>query len=311
MAKVFIDGKEGTTGLKIFERFSSRKDIEILTLTEEKRKDLSARAEMINASDITFLCLPDTASIEAVSLVKNDKVKIIDASTAHRTSDGWAYGFPELGKDFRENIANGKRVAVPGCHASGFISIVYPLIKLGIMDKDYPVTSFSLTGYSGGGKKMIAEYESEDRSTLLDSPRQYGLTQMHKHLKEMKHVCGLTKNPLFSPIVCDYYRGMQVNVPLFTEMLNGYKLKDVIDALSSFYDGQKMVKVYGGANTEYASFLPSNPLDGRNDMEIYVNGNDERVVISSVFDNLGKGASGAAVQCMNIMLGVDEGAGLI
>ena len=210
--KIFIDGSEGTTGLRIHERFSNRDDIELLSINSELRKDTQERARLINESDITFLCLPDQASREAVSLVTNPNVRIIDTSTAHRTEEGWAYGFPELSSAHREAIKNGKRIAVPGCHASGFISLVYPLISGGIISNDYPISAFSLTGYSGGGKKMIAEYEGEQRNKDLDAPREYALTQMHKHLKEMKAITGLKREPLFSPIVADYYSGMVVSV---------------------------------------------------------------------------------------------------
>ena len=235
-AKVYIDGSEGTTGLRINERFQGRDDIEILTIPSELRKDLNERKKYINASDITFLCLPDAASIEAVSLVENENVRIIDASTAHRTEPDWAYGFPELSKDLRSAIATGKRVAVPGCHASGFNSLVYPLVKEGIMSPEYPVVSFSLTGYSGGGKKMIAEYESADRSPLLSAPRQYGLTQQHKHLKEMQAITGLHNAPAFLPIVASFYSGMEVTIPLFTADLNAGKgIEDVKAAYAKAY----------------------------------------------------------------------------
>lgn len=313
MKKIFIDGKEGTTGLKIFERFQNRDDLKLLTLPEELRKDASARKDMINNSDITFLCLPDSASVEAVSLVENENVKIIDASTAHRTNDSWAYGFPELSAEHRQKIAINSRIAVPGCYASGFISIVYPLIKNKVLNPDAPISSFGLSGYSGGGKKMIAEYEAERSNVLLNSPREYALEQNHKHLKEMKAISGLYAEPLFTPIVCDYFSGMQVSVQLYTKYLNGFKLKDVQEVLSNHYKGQKLVKVasVGGKEELNGNFIASNLFSGRNDMQLFVCGNDERIVISSVFDNLGKGASGSAVQCMNISLGLDETLGLI
>jgi len=305
MYKVFIDGKEGTTGLKIFERFSLRNDIEILEISEEKRKDPQERAKFINASDITFLCLPDAASVESVSLCTNPATRIIDASTAHRTNPDWAYGFAELGKAFRDKIANGKRIAVPGCHASGFNSLVYPLVESGMMPKDYPVTCFSLTGYSGGGKKMIAQYEDENRSGEFDSPRQYGVSQTHKHIPEMKYIPSLDNAPIFLPTVCDFYSGMQVSIPLFTSMLKGKPtLQNIYEMFAQKYDGQKMVKVRPIVSE---GLIPSNNMTGRDDMEIIITGNDDRVVVISQFDNLGKGASGAAMQCMNIMLGLDEG----
>ena len=304
MYKIFIDGKEGTTGLKIFERFASRSDVEILEISEDKRKDPEEKAKFINSSDITFLCLPDAASIESVSLCTNPNVRIIDASTAHRTNPDWAYGFAELGNSFREKIKNGNRIAVPGCHASGFNSLVYPLVESGIMPKDYPVTCFSLTGYSGGGKKMIAQYEDRQRAVEFDSPRQYGLTQNHKHIPEMKYIPSLENAPIFMPTVCDFYSGMQVTIPLYTSLLNGKPtLKDIHEMFCKKYDGQKMVKVRP-ILTE--GLIPSNNMTGRDDMEIIVTGNDERVLVISQFDNLGKGASGAAIQCMNIMLGLDD-----
>ena len=230
--KIYIDGSEGTTGLRINERFQGRDDIEILTIPSELRKDLNERKKYINASDITFLCLPDAAAIEAVSLVENENVKIIDASTAHRTEAGWAYGFPELSEEHKEKIKNGKRIAVPGCYASGFVSLVYPLIAGGILPKDYPVSSFALSGYSGAGKKTIAVYESEDRPKEYASGREYALTQQHKHLKEMKKITGLERTPLFSPIIDDYYSGMVVSVPLFADML---VKKETPESLLAYY----------------------------------------------------------------------------
>ena len=303
MVNVFIDGKEGTTGLKIFERLGKREDIKITALPDDLRKDPAARKECINAADIVFLCLPDAAAIESVSLCENEKVKIIDASTAHRTDPGWAYGFPELSKGHRDRIAQGKRVAVPGCHASGFISLVYPLIAGGIVTPDYPFVCHSVTGYSGGGKKMIAEYEDPQRNKELDSPRQYGMGQKHKHLPEMQKVCGLDFAPIFNPIVSDYYSGMCVTVPLYARLMQKkMSVNDLRSYFTEYYASHNFVKT----SQETKGFLAANPLSGTNRMEIYVDGNDERIVLASVFDNLGKGASGAAVQCMNIMLGLDE-----
>ena len=303
MVNVFIDGKEGTTGLQIFERLGSRKDINIVSLPEETRKDPVARKQCINEADIVFLCLPDAAARESVSLCENERVKIIDASTAHRTNPQWAYGFPELSAEHRRRIAEGKRIAVPGCHASGFISLVYPLVAGGIVAPDYPFVCHSVTGYSGGGKKMIAEYESEGRSPELDSPRQYALGQQHKHLPEMQAVCGLSYAPSFQPIVADYYSGMCVTVPLHTRLMRKkMSVKDIQEYFAEYYAGQNFVKTV----KESKSFLPANPLVGTNNMEIYADGNEERILLASVFDNLGKGASGAAVQCMNILLGMDE-----
>ena len=310
--KIFIDGSEGTTGLRIFERFSQRDDIELLKISSELRKDPEEIKKFINASDITFLCLPDQAAREAVAMVENDNVRIIDTSTAHRTEAGWAYGYPELSKGHREAIKNGKRVAVPGCHATGFITIVYPLIAGKILPSDYPVASFSLTGYSGGGKKMIEEYESDSRENELDSPREYGLGQTHKHLKEMKKITGLDREPLFSPIVSDYYSGMVVSVPFYADMLNGkHTVESVHKYFEEYYAGEKFIKVMPlGKEADYRGFLAGNGCSGWDGMEIYVSGNDERILVSTRFDNLGKGASGAAIQCLNIMLGCDEAKGL-
>ncbi len=311
--KIFIDGKEGTTGLKIYERFSGRKDIELILIDEDKRKDPAARAECINASDITFLCLPDAASREAVSLCANPNTRIIDASTAHRTNPDWAYGFPELSADHRAKIISSKRVAVPGCYASGFISLVYPLVKHGIIAPDYPLVCHAVSGYSGAGKKAIAQYEDPGRNPELDSPRQYALTQEHKHLPEMKAVCGLAAEPIFNPYVCDYFSGMTVTVPLYGRLLvKKMGAAAVREQLAAHYDGCRFVKVAPlmGEGVLPEAFIPANTLSGTNNMQIFVYGNDDRICLCSRFDNLGKGASGAAVQCMNIMMGIDEGTGL-
>lgn len=310
--KVFIDGSEGTTGLRIHERLDNRDDIELLTIAPELRKDPAERGRLINSSDITFLCLPDSAAREAVALVTNPNVRIIDASTAHRTEAGWAYGFPELSAKHREAIRTGKRIANPGCHASGFISLVYPLIAGGILPADYPVASFSLTGYSGGGKKMIAQYEASDRDAELDAPREYGLSQQHKHLKEMRLITGLSRAPLFTPIVSDYYSGMVVNVPLYTDLLNTTQTPESLQAFfADYYANEPFVKVMPlGAESEMSGFLSGNHLSGYDGMQIYITGNENRIQLSSVFDNLGKGASGAAIQCFNIMTGCDETKGL-
>ncbi len=308
--KIFIDGREGTTGLKILDRLAGRGDIEFIDIPDALRKDAAARAERLNAADIAFLCLPDDAAREAVAMVTNPDTRIIDASTAHRTLEGWAYGFPELSPAHRANIVSGKRVAVPGCHASGFLSLVYPLRAAGILPADYPIVCYSLTGYTGGGKKMIADYENPDRDPDRDSPRQYGLTQQHKHLREMQAIASLDRAPIFAPIVADFPQGMEVSVPLFAEMLTGKPTAaQVHEALSAHYAGSKMVEVlpFGGDGT---GFLPSNPMAGKCTMQIFVGGNDERILLASIFDNLGKGASGAAVQCMNIMLGLEEDLGL-
>ena len=303
MTNVFIDGKEGTTGLQIYERLGARGDVHVVSLPDEQRKDPAARKECINAADIVFLCLPDAAAKESVSLCENVRVRIIDASTAHRTDPAWAYGFPELSAAFRKKIAASKRVAVPGCHASGFVSLVYPLVAGGIAPADYPFVAYSVTGYSGGGKKMIAEYEAEERAAALDSPRQYALGQAHKHLPEMQAVCGLSQPPVFSPIVADYYSGMCVTVPLITRFLNKrYTVSYLKEYFAEYYAGQKLIQT---AECE-SGYLAANELSGTDGMRIFVAGNDERILLCSVFDNLGKGASGAAVQCMNLMLGIDE-----
>lgn len=313
ITKVFIDGSAGTTGLQIFERLGKREDIELITLTEENRKDTEARREAINSSDVTFLCLPDAAAVEAVSLA-GDKVRIIDASTAHRTNPAWDYGFPELSAKHREAIAASKRVANPGCYASGFISLVYPLVQAGVLTEDYPLTAHAVSGYSGGGKKMIASIEGADKTKEMASPRQYALSQSHKHLPEMQAVCGLKYKPMFNPIVDDYYAGMVVSVPLVTRALaKKFTPADIHEILSAHYEGQRFVKVMelGGKDTLPDGFLPANTLEGTNDMQLFVFGNEEQILLCSRLDNLGKGASGAAIQNMNIMLGLDEATGLI
>lgn len=313
MYKIFIDGKEGTTGLKIFQRFENRRDIEILLIDEEKRKDSAERAKMINASDFTFLCLPDAASIEAVSLCTNPKVRIIDASTAHRTNPDWVYGFPELSKEHRERIISSNRVAGPGCYASGFASVVYPLIKYGIISPDYPVVCHAVSGYSGAGKKGIAQYEDPVRDKMFDSPRLYALTQEHKHLPEMQKVSGLNYKPIFNPYVCDFFQGMTVSVGIHTRLMDkkvtGPELTEIF---KEHYNSSRFVKCadFMGADVLSDAFIPANTLAGTNNMQIIITGNDDRLVLTSRFDNLGKGASGAAVQCMNIMMGIDEGTGL-
>lgn len=311
--KVFIDGKEGTTGLKIFERFAKRSDLEILQIDEEKRKDPVEKAKMINASDYTFLCLPDAAAIESAELCTNPNTVIIDASTAHRTNPAWAYGFPELSAEFRRKIETSKRIAVPGCYASGFISIGYPLVQSGILPKDYPVVIHAVSGYSGAGKKAIAQYEDPARNPELDSPRLYALTQSHKHLPEMKKITGLDYEPVFNPYVCDYFQGMTVSVGLHSRLL-GKKVtaKDVWEMMSEHYKDSRFVKVAGfmGEGTLTEQFIPANTLAGTNNMQIFVYGNDDRIMLTSRFDNLGKGASGAAVQCLNISMGIDEGTSL-
>ena len=310
MVKVYIDGQEGTTGLKILERFKDRTDIELLRIDEDKRKDNDERRKMINSSDFTFLCLPDAAAVEAVAMA-DEKVRIIDASTAHRTDPDWAYGFPELGADFREKIAKSNRVAVPGCYASGFAAMIYPLVKLGIMPDDYPVSVHAVSGYSGAGKKAIAQYEAPDRPAEFDSPRQYALTQQHKHLPEMQKICGLEYAPAFNPLVCDYFSGMVVSLPVHTRLLTKkYTPDDVRKALAEYYADSFFVKVLPEGEPQ-DGFIGANNISGTNFMELFVNGNDDRMIVCARLDNLGKGASGAAVQCLNIMMGIDEKTGLL
>ncbi len=304
MIKVFIDGSAGTTGLKIFDRLSIREDISLITLPDEFRKDASSRKEAINSADVCFLCLPDDAARESVSLVENKNTIVIDTSTAHRTSDNFAYGFPEL-NGYREKIQNCKMIANPGCHASGFISLIEPLISAGALKNDIKLSAYSLTGYSGGGKKMIAEYENDNRPTAFDAPRLYALSQSHKHLPEIQKVCGLEYAPVFMPIVSNYACGMQVTVPLFTNDLK-CSVEEVKEIYKQLYTGK--VVYYTEENEN--GFVTSNSLSGRDDMQISIFGNSDRITLISRFDNLGKGASGAAVQNMNVALGLDETYGL-
>ena len=312
--KVFVDGSEGTTGLRIFERFQGRDDVELIKIDPELRKDPEERKRLINASDITFLCLPDVAARESAGLVDpdNDHTVIIDTSTAHRTEEGWAYGFPELSDKHLEAVKTGNRIAVPGCYASGFISLIYPLVAGGIIPKDYPVSAFALSGYSGAGKKTIAVYESEDRPSELSSGREYALAQQHKHLKEMKAITGLSRTPLFSPIIDDYYSGMVVSTPFYADMLNKKMTpSELLEFYREYYAGKKFIKVAEADDETAASgFLAGNSLSGWDGLKIYVTGNEERIVVSSQFDNLGKGASGAAIQCMNLRIGCEEEKGL-
>lgn len=301
--KIFIDGKAGTTGLRIEERLSMRDDIEIVTLPDELRKDPIAKKEVLNQVDIAFLCLPDQASKESVALIDNPNVVVIDTSTAHRTNPDWAYGFPELDKCFEDKIKNSKRIAVPGCHASGFIALVYPLIKNGIISPNTLLTCHSITGFSGGGKKMIEEYNSEDRSENLNAPRQYGLTQNHKHLPEMSKITGLSNLPIFCPIVSDFYSGMEVTIPLFKSQL----LKGDIEAIKEIYrNAYNTSLVYYKDNSSEEGFLTANALSGKDSMQIEVFGNEDRMLLTARYDNLGKGASGAAVECLNIVLNQDK-----
>ena len=306
MTKVFIDGSQGTTGLRIYDRLSARDDIQLITLPEDLRKDLSARTDAINSSDITFLCLPDAAAIEVASKANNN-VKILDTSTAHRTNEQWIYGFPEVLENGFERVKMANRVAVPGCHASGYIALVKPLVDAEILPKDAFLTCHSITGYSGGGKKMIAEYEDESRDFSLDSPRQYGLTQQHKHLKEMKAITGTDNLPVFCPIVSDFYSGMCVTVPLFKEQLSFGGMQEIKKLYKEKYNGPIVSYI---EDTNEGGFISANGIRGKDGMQITVCGNDDRILLIARYDNLGKGASGAALQCMNIMMGVDITTGL-
>ena len=306
--RVFIDGKEGTTGLKIHDRLKYIKDIELISLNEADRKNINKRKEALNSCDIAFLCLPDAAAAEAADMIENDNVILIDTSTAHRTEPGWTYGFPELGKEHTEKIINSKRIAVPGCHASGFIVLIYPLIENNIISERAGLTTFSITGYSGGGRKMIAEYESCERDKKYGSPRQYAITQKHKHLKEMISVTGLNREPVFCPIVADFYSGMEVTVALFKEdLLNGNTVEDIKSIYKIKYNG-KIVKYV--ENDDDNGFLEADYMAGFDNMIISVHGNDERILLTARYDNLGKGASGAAIECMNYKLGKDITDGL-
>ncbi len=304
--KVFIDGREGTTGLRIYDRLRQRGDVSLIVLPDSSRKDPSCRKDAINESDVTFLCLPDTAAMEAVALCENPNTVILDASTAHRTDPGWAYGFPELSPSHFDAVQSGKRIAVPGCHASGFIALIYPLIAAGLLGPEAQLTCMSLTGYSGGGKKMIAQYEAENRSPLLDAPRLYGLTQSHKHLKEMQRIPGLITPPMFCPVVSDFYEGMLVTVPLFAADLRG-SAEDVKAVYQALYAGP-VTRYLESPDEE--GFLSAIALAGTDRMEVSVLGSEDRILVAARFGNLGKGASGAAIQCMNIARELDSTLGL-
>lgn len=310
MTKVFIDGHEGTTGLRIYERLEARADIALIPIADAYRKDPAARKECLNQADIAILCLPDEAAKESVSLIDNPNTKVLDTSTAHRTNANWVYGFPELSSTLKDKVCKGTRIAVPGCHASGFISLVSPLVQGGILSSDAMLTCHSITGYSGGGKKMIAQYESD--APGLTSPRQYGLTQMHKHLQEMQAISGIQHQPIFCPIVSNFYSGMAVTVPLFGKDI---KLSNPVDALRELFQDHfhdaKLMKVFTKGETEaLGGFLPADGLSGKDSMEIMVTGNNDRILLISRFDNLGKGSSGAAVECLNLVMGLDELTGL-
>ena len=307
---VYIDGKEGTTGLQIYDRLAGREDIQLLLIDEEKRKDVEERRRLMNQADLVFLCLPDQAAREAVSLVTNDHTRIIDASTAHRTAPGWVYGFPELGGGQREVIAAARRVANPGCYATGFIALARPLVEQGILPADAALTAHALSGYTGGGKKTIAQYEAADREPELVSPRHYAVNLNHKHIPEMMAVCGLERRPIFMPIICDFPQGMVVTVPLYLDQLRGEQSVGSLRAVyDDYYRGAAFVKLRP-ADAPACGFVGSNNLTGSNELQIFVCGNDEQVMLAARLDNLGKGASGAAVQNMNLMLGFDETAGL-
>ena len=306
--KVYIDGKDGTTGLQIYDRLSVRSDIDLLLIDEEKRKDPAERKKLMDAADIVFLCLPDAAAVEAVGLIESPTTRVIDASTAHRTDHDWDYGFPELSAERRAAIQKSKRVANPGCHATGFISVVYPLVAMGLLPKDVCLSAFSLTGYSGGGKKMIAQYEAADKEAALFAPCPYGMGQGHKHLPEMQKICGLMNKPVFTPIVDDYYKGMATTVPFHMSQMNGVStLAEVRQKLADYYAGATLVHVADALDT---AKLYANAQAGKDTLVLYVAGNDEQFTVTALFDNLGKGASGAAVQNMNLMLGFEETTGL-
>ncbi|NLH01956.1 MAG: N-acetyl-gamma-glutamyl-phosphate reductase [Clostridiales bacterium] len=307
MAKVFIAGSSGTTGLRLKSRLRQRSDVELLETAENLRKDPSEIKKMIDRADFVFLCLPDDAANETAELAKDSSARIIDTSTAHRTAAGWAYGFPELSPSHRAAIQSAKFTASPGCHASGIIALVYPLISAGILSEDCPLACTSITGYSGGGKKMISEYENPNRSPEFDSPNLYGMGQSHKHLPEIVKQCGLKFPPVFTPIVSGYYSGMLVTIPLHASMLNApCSPEDIREIYRKHYEHGGMIKVSGLA----PSSLYANTMSGRDDMEIFVSGSEGRILLCSRFDNLGKGASGAAIQCFNLMCGVPEDMGL-
>lgn len=308
MKKVFIDGSAGTTGLRIFDRLHTRKDILLLTLPEEQRKQEASRKKLLNEADVVFLCLPDAAAEEAAGWVENPDTVILDTSTAHRTAPGWCYGFPELSALQEAKIRQSRRIAVPGCHASGFLALVYPLVAAGLIKPDVLLSCYSLTGYSGGGKKMIAQYEAPERSTLLCAPRQYALAQTHKHLREMKALTGLEHEPVFCPVVADFYSGMQVTVPLFSDWLTpGADMQDVKNAYRTLYTGDVVTYVERAEND---GFLSAAAQAGKDSMKITVAGNADRMLLLAVYDNLGKGASGAALECMNLVTGNPKTLGL-
>lgn len=307
--KVYIDGQSGTTGLQIYDRIGKRDDLELLRIDEDKRHDIEERRKFLNAADIVFLCLPDASAREAVTLIDDPKVRVIDASTAHRTADGWTYGYPELSADQRSAISSSRRVANPGCHATGFISSAAPLVRMGIIPKDYPLTCYSLTGYSGGGKKMIAKYESDEKGEKRLSPGIYGLSLKHKHIPEMQKITGLEYPPVFMPVVDDYYKGMATTIMLQNRLLNGQpSAEEICGRLAEYYKDEHFVSVLPFGTND--STIYANELAGTNELKLIVCGSEDQTSVTALFDNLGKGASGAAVQNMNIMLGLDETKGL-
>jgi N-acetyl-gamma-glutamyl-phosphate reductase len=311
MAKVsvFINGGSGTTGLRIAERLSKREDVALVSLPEKDRKDVNAQAELAAQADITFLCLPDEASRALIAALGDEKGRVLDASTAFRTDPRFAYGFPELGPEREAAVKSANRVAVPGCHAGGSVALLYPLLRAGVLSPDAPVALTSITGYSGGGKKMIAEYEAQDRSEALNAPRPYAVSQGHKHLPEITHVCGLARKPVFQPVVADFYSGMLVSLPLWPEAMNRRQTLAELTALyRAYYAGQPLMRV-PDANPE--PLVAANALSGTDAMEVFLTGNDERMIACARFDNLGKGASGAAIECMNLMLGLPATTGLV
>jgi N-acetyl-gamma-glutamyl-phosphate reductase len=315
MHKIFIDGREGTTGLEIHERLKDRSDLELLQIPSESRKDPAVRREYVNAADVVITCLPDAAAKETVAMIENDRTRVLDPSTAHRTHPDFVYGVPELGRDQRAAISKARRVSNPGCHAVGFVSLLYPLVKRGVVPRDYPVSAFSLTGYSGGGRKMIEDYESsnEERRKQLVAPRPYGLSLQHKHIPEMQRVVGLESAPFFEPVVSSFYRGMLVSVPLHARLLDRARTASEVHAfLGEHYEGERFVKVmpFGGDGQLDGGQLDATLCNHTNRLEVFVFGNESQTLLVARLDNLGKGASGSAVQNLNLMLGADEGLGL-
>jgi N-acetyl-gamma-glutamyl-phosphate reductase len=310
---VFVDGQEGTTGLRIHEYLAARSDIELLKIDPDKRKDAAERSRLLNAADVAFLCLPDTAAREAVFLVNNSNTCVIDASTAHRVAPGWTFGIPELAPGQREALRKAKRIANPGCHSTAFIALLRPLVDAGIVARDLPVSATSITGYSGGGKKMIEEYQATGRAPQLDAPRPYGLKLGHKHVPEMMAYTGLTTKPVFMPIVGPFYKGLAVSVPLhFSQLQAGTDAAAIVRAYEKHYEGERFIRVMPPGDPKGAepAFFDVQGSNDSNRIDIFVFADAEQCILIAREDNLGKGASGAAVQCMNLHLGVEEGAGL-